>query len=414
MRFQWLIFCKPALNRRLKSKRNLLPPLLLLLVFLFSFSMAQDKINQTRTLLKQLEKQIEELHQKILDTKRKEANLQMQIQLIDHEMSLILRSKGLLEKEIELLKSKIANTRKKLATAQKKLARLKALYAARAIYSYKYGKIKNIELLLNAQSINQALIRLKYLQQIARHDENLIHSIEKEKSRILKMEQSLEKALQQKNTAYQQIQLKTRRYLARKNEKQQLLRKLKRSHYAFQNQLRQKDRERQQLLDIIAALEKERLEKERQAKAQPHKQKEFPHFNFENFRKAKGKLPWPVKGKIITPYGLHKDPVFKTAIKNTYIEIKAQKGTPVRCIFPGVVRVITYLPDYGNTIIIDHGKGYYSIYSHLGEIYVYKNDPVKQNQIIAKVGDSGYIGQSSLRFSIYSSKQIYNPTIWLE
>lgn len=68
------------------------------------------------------------------------------------------------------------------------------------------------------------------------------------------------------------------------------------------------------------------------------------------------------------------------------------------------------LPGYGNTVIVDHGKGFYSIYSHLAQIYVYKNATVRQNQIIGKVGDSGYLGPVSLRFGIYGSKK---PTIRL-
>ncbi|MCD6376405.1 MAG: peptidoglycan DD-metalloendopeptidase family protein, partial [Caldisericaceae bacterium] len=278
-------------------------------------------------------------------------------------------------------------------------------------YSYKYGRVKNIELLISARSINQALVRIKYLQQIARHDANLIKIIENKRQQIAAIKRTLQSNLQQKNLALREIQKKTNQYLARKAEKQNLLRKLKSTHYSYQKQLTEKDRQRKQLLDLIAALEKERLAKAKQTV--PAKSTEIS-FNFENFRKAKGKLPWPVKGKVITRYGKQRDPVSKTYIKNTDIEIKARPGTPVKCIFPGVVRIITFLPGYGNTVIVDHGKGFYSIYSHLAQIYVYKNATVRQNQIIGKVGDSGYLGPVSLRFGIYGSKKTYNPLSWLE
>ena len=377
------------------------------------------KLNLNRQLLKELNAQIEDLRQKILATKRKEADLELQIRLIDKEMALIMRSKGLLEQEMQLLQKKISQKQQELNEAEQRLKKLKNLYAARAVYSYKYGRIKNLELLLGSHSLNQALIRLKYLQQIARHDENLIKSIDKKRLQIAAIKKSLEATLQQKDLAYREIQKKTNQYLARRTEKQGLLKKLKSTHYNFQKQLTQKDRERKRLMDLIAALEKERLEKERLAKEKKRQQPALtgtsePAFNFENFRKARGHLPWPVKGKIITRYGKQRDPISKTYIKNTDIEIKAKPGTPVKCIFPGVVRTITYLPGYGNTVIVDHGKGYYSVYSHLAQIYVYRNVPVKQNQIIGKVGESGYLGRVSLRFGIYGSNKTYNPESWLE
>ncbi len=399
-----------------------------LLVFLVLFPITgllhaqfatETKLNQNRSLLKELNTQIEELRQKILATKRKEADLELQIQLLDQEMSLIMRSKGLLEQEIKLLQNKISQKQQELEKAEERLKQLKQLYAARVIYSYKFGRVKNIELLLGAQSINQALVRLKYLQQIARHDANLIKTIEKRRQQIAALKHSLENSLQEKNLAYLEIQKKTNQYLARKSEKRQLLKKLKTTHYSYQKQLNEKDRQRKQLLNLIAALEKERLEKERLAKerkstkTKPGQPQEIA-FNFKNFKRAKGKLPWPVKGKVITRYGKQRDPVSKTYIKNTDIEIKANPGTPVKCIFPGVVRTITYLPGYGNTVIVDHGKGYYTVYSHLAQIYVYKNAAVQQNQIIGKVGDSGYLGQVSLRFGIYGSNKTYNPESWLE
>ena len=402
-------------TRRAFVKLNRLSFVLLFLLMtnnvLFAQFGIEKNLNQNRSLLKKLDRQIEELRQKILATKRKEADLELQIQLLDQEMALIMRSKGVLEQEIDLVQKKISQKQQELNEAEKRLEQLKQLYTERVFYSYKYGRVKNIELLISARSINQALVRIKYLQQIARHDANLIKIIENKRQQIAAIKRTLQSNLQQKNLALREIQKKTNQYLARKAEKQNLLRKLKSTHYSYQKQLTEKDRQRKQLLDLIAALEKERLAKAKQTV--PAKSTEIS-FNFENFRKAKGKLPWPVKGKVITRYGKQRDPVSKTYIKNTDIEIKARPGTPVKCIFPGVVRIITFLPGYGNTVIVDHGKGFYSIYSHLAQIYVYKNATVRQNQIIGKVGDSGYLGPVSLRFGIYGSKKTYNPLSWLE
>ena len=75
--------------------------------------------------------------------------------------------------------------------------------------------------------------------------------------------------------------------------------------------------------------------------------------------------------------------------------------------------MITYMGGYGNTIIIDHGNGYYTVYSHLGEIYVSRNDVIQTNQIIAQVGESGSLAGSKLHFEIYGGNQSYDPQAWL-
>ncbi|NOX88738.1 MAG: peptidoglycan DD-metalloendopeptidase family protein [Calditrichaeota bacterium] len=402
----------------LQSIKNYFLFKILILSFIFSFvgvppGYAQisldKKIRQNRSLLKEIESQIEKLRLKIFSARQKEAAIVTQIELLDHEMSLIIRSKGILEQEIRLLGQKIENTKLQLKATEKRLQKLKELYARRAVYSYKYGRARNLELLLTSNSINQALIRLKYLKQIANHDETLMKLIKEKKAQIQRMKAELELTFTRKTDALSQIRRKAENYLARKSEKEQLLKKLKWTQSTYQKQLSRKDQERRQILNLILSLEKERKS---QRSVTPKEAP--PEFNFQNIVKARGKLPWPVKGKVITHYGKQRDPDSRTYIKNTDIEITAPVGTPVRCVFPGVVRIITYLPGYGNTIIVDHGKGYYSVYSHLAEIYVYKNSYVEKNQILGKVGESGYIGPVSLRFGIYGNNKTYNPENWLE
>ena len=75
--------------------------------------------------------------------------------------------------------------------------------------------------------------------------------------------------------------------------------------------------------------------------------------------------------------------------------------------------MITYLGGYGNTLIVDHGNGYYTVYSHLAEIYVRKNEIIETNQIIAQVGDSGSLAGSKLHFEIYGGNQSFDPQKWL-
>ena len=117
---------------------------------------------------------------------------------------------------------------------------------------------------------------------------------------------------------------------------------------------------------------------------------------------------------MIRKYGKVHDKNLNTWIKNTGIDIKAREGAKVRAIYPGIVSMITYLPGYGNTIILDHHEGYYSVYAHLEDIYVERDELVDGNQLIGIVGDSGSLEGPKLHFEIYANQKTENPLLWLQ
>ena len=368
-----------------------------------------NKISRNRSLLNNLENEINKIKEDISSTKQKEKSLLKQLNLLDKETALISRSRGVLEQQRKLLAAKNRRTAGDLAKAEKRIKQLKDLYAKRAVYTYKYGRIQTAQLLLKSNSINQALIRYRYLKQIADHDKRMLSSIQKKKDQINDIKQKLTSELRQKQQNLSRIRKREMDYSDKKRKKEIFLKKVHWNQSKYRERLKEKENQKQNLIKMILALEEARRKQGKEQKAP-----ETVHFDFKDFRKAKGRLPWPVKGRIITKYGRQYDPKTKTNIKNTDIEIQSKLGTPVHCVFSGVVKVITYLPGYGNTVIIDHGKGYYTVYSHLAEIYVHKDSIVETSQVIASVGDSGSLAGAKLQFGIYGGQSTYNPVNWLK
>lgn len=81
-------------------------------------------------------------------------------------------------------------------------------------------------------------------------------------------------------------------------------------------------------------------------------------------------------------------------------DLHADTGTPVYAINDGRVVFVNNLNDYGNTLIVDHGLGIYSLYLHLNEFKVSLGDMVKAGDVIATVGNTGYSLYSHLHFSV--------------
>ena len=75
--------------------------------------------------------------------------------------------------------------------------------------------------------------------------------------------------------------------------------------------------------------------------------------------------------------------------------------------------MITYLSGFGNTIILNHGDGYYSVYSHLDEVLVESDDLIGTGEVIGLVGDSGSLEGTKLHFALFADQRTENPQKWL-
>jgi len=367
-------------------------------------------INRNRTRLEKIRREIETLKSKLRQSRQKAHGLQEQLALMDEELALIEQAKGLLLNQQKLLERRSRHNRQALIDTRKKLKRLREMYAQRARYMYKYGRVRELDMLLSSESFNQALVRLRYLNRLAEYDEKMIRGIVRKEAQIERLQKQLNADLVAKRESVRQKQQQEARYKTRRDERNRLLAQLEKDARYYNRQIGLKEKERQKLLGLISRLEEER-------KASQNNKRETEErpvvIDFDDFRKGRGKLPWPVKGRIVSAYGRDYDPKTKTYVTNSGIEISSPIGTPVKSVFRGVVRLITYMSGYGNTIIIDHGHGYYTVYSHLGEIYVQKDDVVESNQIIALIGDSGSLAGSKLHFEVYTGQKTDNPRRWL-
>lgn len=103
-----------------------------------------------------------------------------------------------------------------------------------------------------------------------------------------------------------------------------------------------------------------------------------------------------------------------SAIQHLGVDLKAPFGTPVHAANDGKIVLKTYSYSYGNTLVIDHGLGLYSVYLHLSSFSVEKNQIVKQGDTIALTGDTGYAIGPHLHFSIKMRGATLDPLKFIE
>ena len=129
--------------------------------------------------------------------------------------------------------------------------------------------------------------------------------------------------------------------------------------------------------------------------------------------KNKGKLPYPVKGELVSGFGKYKHPKFNAYVNNNGIEIGVTPDQDVRAVFSGVVLFADWFKGYGKTVLIDCGNNVIIVYGHFSEILVNVGQKVSTKQVIGKTGENGASDKPSLYFEIRCEGKPENPLNWL-
>ena len=126
-----------------------------------------------------------------------------------------------------------------------------------------------------------------------------------------------------------------------------------------------------------------------------------------DFTALKGDLPWPVKGELIQKFGSAREEG-----KLDGVLIAAPEGTEIQSITDGKIVYADWMRGYGLLIIVDHGKGYISLYAFNQSLYKKIGDVVNAGDVIASVGLSGGHNQASLYFGIRKKGKAVDPMEW--
>ncbi len=131
----------------------------------------------------------------------------------------------------------------------------------------------------------------------------------------------------------------------------------------------------------------------------------------ETFAKRRGRLKWPVKGKVKRLFGKSRQ---AANLKWNGVLIPSKEGNEVKAVSHGRVAYADWLRGYGMLIIIDHGDGYMTLYGYNQALYKETGDWVEEGEVIATVGRSGGQSKSALYFEVRVKGQPSNPVKWFK
>ncbi len=389
------------------SRRRTLLLASLALLALTPAAGAQTDLEQSRKRLQEIRRErdrLQEQHQR----------LQGQVHDVNDELHNLERqrvSTGRIVNEIERqiggLATQLDRTSAELILAEDNLAERRAVLERRLVDIYKRGALYTFQALLAAESFGDLLSRYKYLYLTSRQDRVLVGDVEKLRNRVARQRNELLNVRQQLDRSREEREAEYTKYSELAQARARRLSQLQRSARSAERKLAELKKDESRLNDVLAALERARRdEASRGLRGATPLPGSITTADL-------GRLDWPVEGAIVYRFGRDTLPS-GGIIRWNGIGIAAEPGTGIKAVESGKVRLVGQFGTYGLTVVVEHGNGYYSVYSHLRSAGVKLGASVARGGVIGAVGGENSDYGPHLHFEIRGENQVaLDPAEWL-
>lgn len=432
----------------------------LALICLLNPAFADDERAQTQKQIDAARQDVAELQKALGDLQKEKAGVQKDLRGTETEM-------GKLEKQVEVLQKELKKTevelqrldqeKKKLQSARVEQQRLIAIQARAA---YQSGRQEYLKLLLNQQHPEKFARTLTYydymsqarLAQLQAFNETLrqLAGVEKDidlqqaqllvqKSTLEDQREELAKVRQERQTVLAKLnndyKARDQKLQSRQQDQADLAKVLKTIEETLARQAREAEEARQKAL-IAEREAEEKRQREAEAVARnnsrsndrntsktdsedtPRRVTKAPGALVSSagesfggpFVSAKGKLPWPVDGRLLARFGEARGDDARSTWDG--VMISASAGSQVHAVHGGRVVFADWLRGAGLLVILDHGNGYLSLYGHNQSLLKAAGDIVKAGEAISTVGNSGGQDTPALYFAIRQQGRPSDPAQW--
>jgi septal ring factor EnvC (AmiA/AmiB activator) len=385
-----------------------------LLLALFAVLLAAPLTAQDTT-LEASRRRLEQIRRERSRLEEQQQRLQGQVHDVNDELTNLERQRestqrivGEIEHQIGGLASQLDRSSAEVILAEDNLADLRAVLERRLVDIYKRGTLYTFQALLAAESFGDLLSRYKYLYLTSQQDRALVTDVEQLRRRVVSERNTILDVRGQLDRTRQEREAEVAKYTELAHAREERLQQLQRSARSTERRLTSLQKDEARLNGLLAALERARREELargalRGAVAGPG----------SITTASLGKLDWPVEGTIVYHFGRDTLPS-GGIIRWNGIGIAAPVGTPVHAVEAGKVRLVGQFGTYGLTVVVEHGNGYYSVYSHLQTAAVKLGATITKGAEIGTVGGENSDYGPHLHFEIRGDNQVaLDPTAWL-
>lgn len=312
------------------------------------------------------------------------------------------------EKQLALLNKETKGYKKDISNLQNELEKNRKEYADLLVIHYRNrNSLNNLLFIFSSEDFNQAIRRMRYIQQFNELLKHKMTEIDDTKSDIKKRinkNETDKKRIEKLNNTEKKERDELNKDKKHLNDK---IAKLKKQEKSIKNDIAQKEKETKNLQAKIKKIIEEELAK-RKANA------EIDTKLATKFESNKGKLPWPVSSGVVTKkYGKNPHPTqSKVVVMNNGIDISTDQGANALCVFDGQVATV-FNTGSTNVVMVRHGT-YFTLYANLDKVYVKSGDKVKTGEKLGLVHTGASDNMTILHFEVWNDKNNTNPEGWLK
>lgn len=301
---------------------------------------------------------------------------------------------------------------------------------------YTDGTVSYMDVLMSSTSFSDFLSRVDSLKTIVEQDQILLDEHKKDKALVVSKKKQLDTEYKNAKKLYALKQDAKAQLNSKEKEKQRLIAN-------YDHDIAESDEISEEQNDMLVALankrvalvqEKNKLRAEQAAKAARARAaaraaaakriassssgaaSNSSHTAASTYTGGSGTLATPVAHyRLSSTFGMRVHPITGKLKGHTGIDLAAPQGTDIHAAEDGVVIVAEWWSGYGNTVVIDHGDGLWTLYGHIrnGGTVVHTGQTVKRGQKIAEVGSTGNSTGPHCHFEVRENNKPVNPMNYL-
>jgi murein DD-endopeptidase MepM/ murein hydrolase activator NlpD len=336
--------------------------------------------------LQRLQQQITVERRRLSQTLRRERGLAAEVQRLDRAREDAERAVARQQAELGRLQRRAEAAAADLARAERALARQQEALGRRLVDAHRYGRGGYLDVVLGASTFAEFVARTRLVGAIVREDARLIEQYAADRDRTDALRREVAARQAEVRDAVAATDAYRRALEEQGDAKREVLRRVIRERTAAEQAVRELERESAELEALIQRLQ-----------------------GTGPLRRLTVGLVMPLRGPLTSRFGYRLHPLFGRRHFHAGIDIAAPRGAPVRAAAAGTVIFAGWYGGYGKLVILDHGEGASTLYGHLSAILVAPGARVARDQVIGRVGSTGYATGPHLHFEVRQGGRPIDP-----
>ena len=389
----------------------------LVLAAAFSAGAQNSSVKRLESQRAQLEKDIARLNSMLNQNTMRSSEILSSLTLVRRKISAREQIIASYDQTLNILNDSLRMCQRDLDRLQARHDTLQHYYSRLVRGAYKNRDTRLWYMyVLSSGSVSQAFNRMGYFRNLSSQMSDQAVKVKEAAAELEEQKVRLNKIMAETNQMKQKVVDERTKLRSEEGDASKMVDKLKKDRKTYEKQLKEKNRQKEELNRKIADLIRQQTKKQsgggKKSSGGKTTSTQIDTKLSNEFAANKGRLPWPVEGTVVERFGKHAHPVYKNVQlpQNNGVTLVVKRESQVKAVFNGTVTQVVVLPGYNQCVLVNHGE-YFTLYSKLKSVTVKAGQKITTGQIVGTVDTIG--GEDLFHFELWKGSTPQNPEHWL-